>query len=145
MLSQAEADRLCALEKHRMDEVVYSYPGPGVELRIPLVSADRREEFILDIRRHRIELVHGGKYQTRARVSEPIARICFAKPHRNPDGEHVPSEHLHVYREGFGLQWAYPLDGAQFGEPADRWRLLIDFMRHVHITREPIIQPDAFA
>jgi hypothetical protein len=144
VLTQREAEELLALEKHRVDETVWDYPGPGGEIKIPLVSVDKREEFILDIRRHRFELVRSGKYQTRARLNAPLARVCFAKPHRNPDGEEIPGTHLHVYREGFGLQWAYPLAIEQFGDGVDRWQLLIDFMRHCTITHEPNIQADVF-
>jgi uncharacterized protein DUF6978 len=140
VLQQAEADGLLALEKHRTDDTVHRYPDPGGELAIPLLSPDRREEFILDIRRHRIVLVHGGKYQTRARETVPLARLCFARPHRNPDGAEIPRTHLHVYREGFDLQWAFPLDAAIFGDGSDRIRLLNDFLRHCNVTREPIFQ-----
>lgn len=145
MLTQKEADALLAVEKHRVDDKLWAYPGAGVEIKIPLVSVDTREEFLLDIRRHRIELVRGGKYQTRARVTSPIARVCFARAHRNPDGEDIPGTHLHVYREGYGLKWAYPLDQALFPDAEDRWQLLNDFLRYSNVTRPPIMQQDAFA
>jgi hypothetical protein len=144
VLVQAEAERLLAVEKHRVDDSTYSYPGPGVELRVPLLSADRREEFVLDIRRHRIEVVHGGKFQARARSTIPLARVCFARPHRNPDDAEVPRTHIHIYREGFDLRWAFPLEPSRFPDPEDRFQLLVDFMRYVCITREPIFQRDAF-
>lgn len=124
---------------------MWDYPGPGVEIKIPLISVDRRELFLLDIRRHAIQLVHGGKYQVRARNVSPIARICFARPHRNPDGEEIPPTHLHVFREGHELQWAYALNPAEFPNADNRWRLLVDFMRYASISREPLFQQDAFA
>lgn len=53
-LTQAEADSLIAMEKHRMNDDDWEYPGLGVSLSIPLVSLDKRENFILDVARGRI-------------------------------------------------------------------------------------------
>ena len=64
-LTQSEADALIAMEKHRLDEERYLYPTAG-SLVVPLQSQDKREQFMLDIHRGRIDLLK-GKYQTRAR------------------------------------------------------------------------------
>lgn len=58
-LTQAEADTLLAMEKHRVDDMVYDYPSLGGALRIPLQSSDKREAFILDITRSYINLSKG--------------------------------------------------------------------------------------
>ena len=52
-LTQAEADTLLALEKHRVDDTQWDYPASG-SISIPLASSDQREQFYLDIRRSRI-------------------------------------------------------------------------------------------
>lgn len=55
-LTQAEADALIAMQKCRTgDDVVY-YPAPGGSLTLPLASADKNENFLLDITRGRIKL-----------------------------------------------------------------------------------------
>lgn len=144
-LTQEEVEALIAMEKHRADDTLYKFPGPGGEIRIPIVSANRREEFVLDIRRHKIEIVRGGKYQTRARVASPIARLCFARPHRNPDDTEISGTHLHVYRDGYELKWAYPPDSSLFPNPEDRNQLFMDFMAYVNVSRVPFIEPDLFA
>src|SRR5674476_1268418 len=64
-LTQSEADALIAMEKHRLDGGHYAYPTSG-SLVVPLQSPDKREQFLLDIRRGRIDVLK-GKYQTRAR------------------------------------------------------------------------------
>jgi hypothetical protein len=144
-LSQAEVESLMSLDKHRVDETVHPFPSPGGHLAIPLLSADKREEFILDISRNRIELTRKGKYQTRAKTTVPICRLCFAKPHRNPDGTEIPDTHLHVFRDGYELKWAVPLDPALFTNPEDRMQLLHEFLAHVNITKPPNIEADIFA
>ncbi len=143
-LSQAEADALLALEKRRVDETAYSYPGLGGALRIPLISADRRESFVLDVTRSQINL-EKGTYQNRARAVVILARLDFGgAPHRDPDDEEIPCPHLHLYREGYGDKWAVPLP-RDFSNPQDRWQTLLDFMRFVNITLPPNINPALFA
>ena len=64
-LTQSEAEALIAMEKHRVGDEHYDYPTSGT-LVVPLQSPDKREQFLLDIRRGRIDLLK-GKYQARAR------------------------------------------------------------------------------
>jgi hypothetical protein len=54
-LSQAEADALIAIEKHCAADTVYTYPALGGLISVPLNSPDKREQFILDIRRGRMD------------------------------------------------------------------------------------------
>lgn len=144
-ISQAEADDLLAMEKHEDGCQVWNYPVPGTSVVIPLTSADGREPFILDMYRGRIALAK-GTYQNRARQVVILARLDFGgAPHRNPDGEEVDSPHLHLYREGFGDKWAYPLSSDHFPKPTDAMQLLQDFMRYCNITKLPAIQQGVFA
>ena len=84
-LTQADADALLAMEKHRADDSIHDYPGMGGALRIPLQSPDKRELFMLDITRSGIKLTK-GTYQNRARGVVILARLDFGgAPHRNPD------------------------------------------------------------
>ena len=32
-----------------------------------------------------------------------------SKPHINPDGHVLTRNHIHIYREGYGLSWAYDI------------------------------------
>ena len=50
-LSQAEVDALIVMEKRRSDDTEWNYPDLGGYVTIPLVSIDRRESFLLDLRR----------------------------------------------------------------------------------------------
>ena len=55
-LAQAEADTLIAIEKHRVNEELSDFPADGEAVVLPLQSVDRREQFLLDLSRGRIDL-----------------------------------------------------------------------------------------
>lgn len=75
-LTQAEADALIAMAKHRVDGTEWDYPDLGGAVSIPLVSANRREQFVLDLRRGRIDLAK-GTYQNRGRQVVVLVRLDF--------------------------------------------------------------------
>lgn len=144
VLTQAEADALIAMEKHRVNEDHSDFPMGGESLVVPLQSADRREQFLLDISRGRIDLTK-VTMQNRARQVVVLVRLDLGSaPHRNPDGEEVAAPHLHLYREGFGDKWAMPVDHAFFSATDDLWQTLEDFMTFCNITRRPHIDRGLF-
>jgi len=143
-LTQAEADALIAMEKHRVNTDRHDFPLGGGALVVPLQSPDKREQFLLDISRSRIDLLK-GTYQNRARQVVVLVRLDFGgAPHRNPDDTEVPSPHLHVYREGYGDKWAIPAPLDKFGNTADLWQTLKNFMRFCNITKPPHIERGLF-
>lgn len=143
-LTQAEADALIAMEKHRVNEDWHDFPALGGSLVLPLQSPDRREQFFLDISQGRIDLLK-VKMQNRARQVVVLVRLDLAgAPHRNPSGEEVPCPHLHVYREGYGDKWAFPIPSDHFKAASDLWQTLEDFMQYCHITQPPHIQRGLF-
>jgi hypothetical protein len=143
-LTQAEADALLAMAKHRSDEERYDFPMGGQSLSIPLRSHDHREHFLLDLHRARINLAK-VKFQSRARQVVVLARLDLGgAPHRNPDDTEVPAPHLHLYREGYGHRWAYPVPAERFRDVADLWRTLEDLMAYCNIVEPPIIERGLF-
>lgn len=143
-LAQADADALIAMKKLRLDDEHWDYPGLGGTIRIPLASTDRREDFMHDITRGRIDLLKGS-YQNRSREVIILVRLDFGgRPHRNPDDEEIPSPHLHVYREGYADKWAVPVPSDKFTNMTDLWETLDDFMRFCNITNPPIIERGLF-
>jgi len=143
-LTQGEADVLIAMEKVRENDDWCRYPGLGGSFCAPLVSADKKEHFLLDVSRGKIDLLK-GKYQKRGRQVIVLVRLDFGgAPHRNPDGQEVPCPHLHVYRCGFGDKWAIPVPVDRFFDTTDLWRTLQDFMAFCNITRAPNIERGVF-
>lgn len=138
-LSQVEADALIAMEKHRVDDVRVVFPITG-SLTVPLQSPDRREQFLLDIHRGRIDLTK-ATYQERARQVVVLVRLDLSgPPHRNPDDVDIPCPHLHVYREGYGDKWAVPAPSIDFPRPDDLFSTLEDFLRYCRVTRPPVFE-----
>jgi hypothetical protein len=136
-LTQAEADELIAMPKHRANDTVVEYPDLGGKVTVPLISENKREHFLLDVSRGRIELKK-GTYQTRARQVIILVRLDFGGPtHRNPDDEEIPCPHLHIYREGFGDKWAIPVPVADFPNIADAWATLSHFFDYCNVVEPP--------
>ena len=143
-LSQAEADALLAIKKHRTNTVEWEYPSLGRRIMVPLVSTNKKERFFLDLRRGRIDL-HKGTYQNRARNVVILARLDFGgAPHRNPNGKEIGSPHLHLYRDGFGDRWAIPAPLDRFTNLQDPWLTLDEFMLYCNIVEPPAIQRGLF-
>ena len=143
-LTQAEADALIAMEKHRVTDDRTDFPMGGDSVVLPLQSADRREQFLLDLSRGRINL-QKVKMQTRGRQVIVLVRLDLGgAPHRNPDGEEIPVPHLHVYREGYGDKWAMPVPTDQFRAVSDVWTAFEDFLRFCNITQSPYIDRGLF-
>ena len=144
-LTQEEANALIALEKHRADNSHYDFPVGGQSIVMPLHSPDKREQFLLDISRGRIDMAK-VKMQNRARQVVVLVRLDLSgPPHRNPDDAEVPTPHLHVYREGYGDKWAISVPVDRFPRIGDLWGTLDDFMRFCNITQPPRIERGLFA
>ena len=138
-LSQSEANYLLLIEKHCNDDTPYQFTGFQDNLIIPLESFDRRENFLLDFWSSG-KITLKGTYQNRARSTFVLARIDFnGKPHRNPDDVEVPSPHIHLYREGFGDRFAFPLPEDHFSNPYDLKITLHEFLKYCNITKSPNI------
>ncbi len=143
-LTQSEADRLLEMEKRWAEGAVQNYPAFGGRITAPLVSLDGRERFFLDLRRARIN-IRKETYQNRARQTVILARLDIGgAPHRNPDGKEVESPHLHLYQEGYGDKWAFPLPSGRFPNLGDSWLTLTDFMRFCNIVEPPRINKSLF-
>ncbi len=143
-LTQTEADALIAMEKHRANASRSDFPLGGESVSLPLESADRREQFLLDMSRGRIDL-RKVKMQTRGRQVVVLVRLDLSgAPHRNPDDAEIPAPHLHLYREGYGDKWAIPLPAEHFRDPNDVWITFEDFLRYCNITQPPHVERGLF-
>src|SRR5262249_8148755 len=74
ILTQAEANALIAMEKHRSNDERQDFPMGAQSLSVPLHSADRREHFSLDLSRGRIDL-RKVKMQNRGRQVVVLVRL----------------------------------------------------------------------
>lgn len=144
-LTQAEADTLIAMEKQRVNGERHDFPMGGESLVLPLQSPDKREQFLLDLSRGRIDLLK-VKMQNRGRQVVVLVRLDIGgSPHRNPDDEEIPVPHLHVYREGYGDKWAIPVPADRFRDTSNVWTTLEDFLQFCNITQPPHIDRGLFS
>jgi len=142
-ITQDEADRLLAMEKHYHGVEPFMLPMQGDRLEISVHSADKSEKFLLDLTRGMAAL-HRITYQNRARVTVCLIRIDLGgAPHRNPDGEELPCPHIHLYRAGYGDKWAFPLPD-WFDKDAPIYDAFQTFMDHCHVVTKPDIQVGLF-
>jgi len=140
LLTQSDADALIAMEKHRVTNDQHDFPMFGESLTVPLQSPDKREHFLLDISRGRIDL-QKVKMQNRGRQVVVLVRLDLSgPPHRNPDDTEVPVPHLHIYREGFGDKWAQPVPAGHFRNTNDLRVTLEDFLQFCNVTQPPHIE-----
>jgi hypothetical protein len=143
-LTQAEAEALIAMEKHRANEEQCIFPMGGQSLVLPLNSIDKREQFFLDVSRGWIDLAK-VKMQNRGRQVVVLVRLDLGgAPHRNPDDEEVPSPHLHIYRAGYGDKWAIPAPTDRFRNLANIWMTYEDFLRFCNVTLTPHVERGLF-
>lgn len=139
-LPQAIADDLLLVRKRRGDTNTYAYPSLGGRLNVPLESEDGREEFFLDITRNRIDLKK-TKHQNRSRSVIILARLDTGhQPHENPDGQIITGPHIHLYREGFGSKWAFPVPAESFTNLDDPWQTYNEFLAFINVIEPPDIQ-----
>lgn len=143
-LDQYVADELLAMEKFRINDRSYDFPIMGSGISITLVSSNRKEKFALDISRG-MQNRFKASFQNRGRQTIVLARLDLGgSPHRNPDGKKIESPHLHLYKEGFGDRWAYPVPPEHFNALSDLFRSLKDFMEYCKIVNSPTIRRGLF-
>jgi hypothetical protein len=143
-LTQAEGDALIAMAKYRVDMTEWDYPDLGGVISVPLFSADRRENFLLDVRRGPNRSCEGNVSEPRAAGRGPgEARLRrSAPPESGRGGARLASSPS--LSEGFGDKWAIPVPGDVFGDVTDQWRTLQDFMQYCNIAEIPLIRRGLF-
>jgi hypothetical protein len=144
-LTQNEAEALIAIEKTCLDNNSYNYPQMGEKLQIPLFSLDSKERFMLDIFRARIDITKTTNHM-RVRTNIPLVRLDLGKSlyHRNPDGVEIWGPHVHFYREGYELKYAWALPTNGLSESENLKISFEEFKTYCNIIKLPAIQWDIF-
>ena len=79
-VTQAEADALIAMPKVRANEGVWNFPGPGGSVSVPLLSENKRENFLLDVSRGQINLSRLPTRTGHGRLSSLSGLMSMAHP-----------------------------------------------------------------
>jgi hypothetical protein len=152
MLTQSEADALITLPKIKNSNNCYDFPFPGDFLKIPIISQDEQENFLIDISRGRILLTQ-CTYQERYQTVIILIRLDVdGPPHSNPEVVYVPlpyltpyngqtidCPHLHLYVEGFMTKWAIPAPNDEFPDTTNLYKTLQDFFQYCNVVETPKI------
>ncbi|MDF2884419.1 MAG: hypothetical protein K0R54_4986 [Clostridiaceae bacterium] len=140
MLIEDEFTRLFNLNKTFDNNKKLYIPKAGEKVVRSLIDINKKESFILNMDRGRINL-EKIKYQTRYKATNDIMlRLDVTRPrHRNPDGKIIEYPHIHIYKEGYGDKWAYPLNPKVFKDPNDLAQLLKDFLTYFNVKEIPDI------
>lgn len=137
MISQIEADRLINVIKRIQNKnKLISFPNPCEYLLLEAESDDlNKDKFIFDINRKGQYSLKKCTYQSRYRKSIILLRIDIEGPeHDNPDGSVIECPHIHIYREGFGTSWAYPLPQEIKTDTSNLLQVLIDFLEYNNVN-----------
>lgn len=136
MLSQKEADSLIEILKEIRDQgQVFTFPQPGEYKKIEVVSTDGKHVFIVDVnRKGSVNIYKKCTIQSRYQKDVPLLRLDINGPdHTNPDGETICGSHLHIYREGYGDKYAFPVPPS-IPNTDDLIQALIDFLKYFKTT-----------
>lgn len=139
MITDQEFRVIMSLEKLFTSEII-GLPLTSQKAEYQLKSTDGKHELMLDIDRRGKFTIHKCKLQNRIH-SYPIIRVDIdSPPHTNPDGTTTSRNHIHIYREGYSMSWAYDLSNIHEGlflTPTDFMSTFYDFCTYCNITNIP--------
>jgi adenine-specific DNA-methyltransferase len=132
VISQTQADRLIAMLKEAARDEVLVWDVGRRQDELVVAVEERKIQFILSMKRNPFEIrLH---FRTRDR-DVGLVRLDAAPYHVNPDGTEIRGQpHLHVYREGYDLAWAEPVDWYDTDRPVPTLELFLDFI-HTRFPR----------
>ena len=115
MLTQAQANRLLSELKDAVRSDIFVWEHYQRQDEILRAVGDEKLQFVLTLTRNPFEI----KLHARTRDRHiGLLRIDNAPFHINPDGSELrDTPHMHIYREGCGLDWAEPIDWYDLENP----------------------------
>ena len=119
-MTQVEADRMLKMLKCALISEI-NFPTRGESIEFSVVGDSKQDVFSVNIFRGKINRL---KYNIGARIEKNgimllELHINPSNVHPNPDGEKITGSHWHIYREGYGMLWAFPaenIDSEEFVE-----------------------------
>lgn len=144
MITQELADYLLKTEKKIIEsEIIFPIQGENIILNSVCIN-NNQEKLLIDINRKGTLKLTRSTYQGRYQTNIILLRIDIdTKPHRNPDNTIISPTHIHIYREGYGDKWAYPLENYECFLDINKNNLVevfVKFCEFCNITEIPRIQ-----
>lgn len=136
MISDEQSQAFINILKHIIDEPIdFDFSKKVIQIR----DQNEREEYMMDIIPNRAK---PNKISTTLRVRKNVLLLRLdvnGPPHRNPDDTEVPCPHLHIYKQGYDLKWAYPVPPI-FGDCSSLVNYLDSFCQYSNIHGKIFIQ-----
>jgi len=127
MLTQNQADRLIQLLKEAAREEMFVWERDKRQDELVVVVEDKKVQFVLSLKRNPFEIrLH---FRTKDR-DIGLVRVDNAYYHANPDGTEIRNQpHIHIFREGEGLNWAEPIDWYDLNDPIATLERFLEIIR----------------
>lgn len=127
MLTQAQADRLIDAMKEAARKDVLVWQNNLRQEELIVAVEDEKLQFVLNMKRGPFEIrLH---LRTRDR-NIGLVRLDAAPYHTNPDGTELRNQpHLHIYREGYELAFAEPVDWYDADKPLQTFERFLAIIR----------------
>lgn len=127
MLTQNQADRLIQLLKEAAREEMFVWERDKRQDELVVVVEDKKVQFVLSLKRNPFEIrLH---FRTKER-DIGLVRVDNANYHPNPDGTEIRNQpHIHIFREGEGLNWAEPIDWYDLNDPIATLERFLEIIR----------------
>ena len=142
MLEQQKADYLIQMPKRLViSKNAYSFLQKGESVVIDAIGVTENEKFIFDIARGKID-VRKCTFQDRYERTIKLLRLDITANgfHYNPDGTRIDGSHIHIYKEGFGDQYAYALPYKNIKTLNHLPSLFGEFMEFCSVENIPYIE-----
>src|SRR5690625_76455 len=137
MLTKNRADYLIkVLKVLKYEGEVIPFPASMQQEVIEAQSDDlNKDKFMFYINRKGQYNLKKCTYLSRYNNTYNLLRLDInGPPHDNPDGTTVECPHIHIYKEGYNLSWAYPLESVIPTDPTDLIQVLIDFLKYNNVN-----------
>lgn len=127
MLTQQQADRLISAMKIAAKEEMFIWLNSQRQDELIVAVEDGKLQFVLSMKRSPYEIrLH---LRTRDR-NIGLIRLDDAAYHPNPDGTEIRNQpHLHLYREGYELAFAEPVDWYDATNPIQTFERFLDAIK----------------
>lgn len=138
-LTQEDAESLIScLKRTLVDTINAPEKGKNLSFDVESVSMNPPESFVVSIFRGRINRSKIS-YNARIKLRNTVLLELHLNPtnkHMNPDGTIVSGSHWHIYREGYGIMFAFPADDIQTRDFVEN---TIVFLKRFNIINNPNI------
>lgn len=113
VLTQKEADELLQMLKACVNATI-DFPSRGKRCDFDVISkCNRSDKFMITINNSakRTDKISINALYKKGNIK--LMRLDIGNPpppHKNPDGEKINCNHLHIYKEGYEIDYAIPFD-----------------------------------